>query len=193
MMKLAFLLLCGLILSSLAVAGLMEINAAPQTINHGGKIESKYDGFNHETVIALQKMRVTCGSNKSKEKRACVSLAASLHAPGKQLDYVRAAKLQIIFETKDWDSRHPLDQRDLLVVANGETLKLGRMGLVKQDVATDKLIDVMNEVLEVSLPYTTFEKIARADYVEVKVGHSEFALQEKNIAALRDLNNRVKF
>jgi hypothetical protein len=67
------------------------------------------------------------------------------------------------------------------------------MGLVKQDVATDKLIDVMNEVLEVSLPYTTFEKIARADYVEVKVGHSEFALQEKNIAALRDLNNRVKF
>jgi hypothetical protein len=193
MMKLAFLLLCGLILSSLAIAGLMEINAAPQTINHGGKIESRYDGFNHETVIALQKMRVTCGSNKSLEKRTCVSLAASLHAPGKQLDFVRSAKLQLIFETKDWDRRHPLDQRDLLVVANGETIRLGRMGLVKQDVATNKLIDVMNEVLEVSVPYTTFEKIARADYVEVKVGFSEFALQEKNIAALRDLNNRVRF
>jgi hypothetical protein len=193
MMKLAFLLLCGLILSSLVIAGLMEINAAPQTINHGGKIESRYDGFNHETVIALQKMRISCGSNKSLQKHTCVSLAASLHAPGKQLDYVRSAKLQIIFETKDWDRRHPLDQRDLLVVANGETIRLGRMGLVKQDVATDKLIDVMNEVFEVSLPYRTFEKIARADYVEVKVGYSEFALQEKNIAALRDLNNRVRF
>jgi hypothetical protein len=69
--------------------------------DHGGKIESKYDGFNHETVVALKKMRVRCGSAL---KQTCVSFAASLHCPGVQLDYVRYAKLQLIFETKDWDS-----------------------------------------------------------------------------------------
>src|SRR5690348_10157903 len=29
--------------------------AAQKPVNHGGKIESKYDGFNHETVLRLQK------------------------------------------------------------------------------------------------------------------------------------------
>jgi hypothetical protein len=47
-------------------------------------------------------------------------------------------------------------------------------------------------VLEVSLPYKVFDKIARAEFVELKVGDSEFALQPKNMAALRDLNNRVR-
>jgi hypothetical protein len=169
---------------------------SPQTIDHGGKIESKYDGFNHEMVISLRKMRVTCGGGKgfgTTLKDTCVSVAASLHAPGKQLDFVRYAKLQLIFETKNWDRRHTLDQRELSVVANGETLRLGRMGLVKQDVDSDRLLDVMKEVLEVSVPYPTFLKIARADFVEMRVGSSEFVLQEKNLAALKDLNNRVKF
>src|SRR5437762_30791 len=97
-----------------------------QASEHGGRIESKYDGFNHETVVALKKMRVNCGGAKGFEstmKDTCVSVAASLHAPGMQLDYVRYAKLQLIFETKDWDRRHPLEQRELIVVADGETLK----------------------------------------------------------------------
>ena len=38
----------------------------------------------------------------------------------------------------------------------------------------------------------TFQKIARAQVVEVKVGRTTFELGEKNLAALRDLNNRVK-
>jgi hypothetical protein len=166
-----------------------------QTGDHGGKIESKYDGFNHETVVALKKMRVNCGGAKGFEstmKDICVSVAASLHAPGMQLDYVRYAKLQLIFETKDWDRRHPLDQRELIIVADGETLKLGKMGLVKQDLDTDRLLDVMKEVLEVSIPYQTFNKIAHAEIVEIKVGNTMFELREKNMAALRDLNNRVR-
>jgi hypothetical protein len=164
----------------------------PQTIDHGGKILSRYDGFNHEMVIALRKMRVVCGRDNGLQTETCVNLAATLHAPGKQLDYVRAATLQLIFETKDWDRRHTPEQRDLSVVADGETIRLGKMALVNQDVATDQMIDVMKEVLEVSIPYKVFDKIARADFVEVKVGPSEFALQPKNLAALRDLNNRVK-
>jgi hypothetical protein len=198
MKKLVLLLLLGIVFHT---QGLMVMPspiwaappALPQTVDHGGTIESKYDGFNHETVIALKKMRVTCGSNKSRQKNTCVSFAASLHAPGKQLDHVRYASLQIIFETKDWDRRHPLDQRELAIVVNGETIRLGRMGLVTQDISTDKLIEISNEVFQVDLPYKTFEKIAKAETVEMRVGYSEFVLQEKNLAALRDLNNRVRF
>jgi hypothetical protein len=192
MKKSASILLVTLVLGASCLRPESKAAPPPQSIDHGGTIEAKYDGFTKETVIALRKMRISCEKNKT-TKDTCISLAASLHAPGKQLDYVRSATLQIIFETKNWDSRHALDQRELAVVANGETLRLGRMGLVKQDVDTNRLIDVMREVLEVSVPYQTFQKIASAEYVEMRVGNSEFALREKNIAALRDLNNRVKF
>lgn len=192
MKRTVLFLLCGLALLSQASTRQTGASAIPQTLDHGGKIQARYDGFNHETVIELRKMRIVCGSDNGLQTETCVNVAATLHAPGKQLDFVRYATLQLIFETKDWDRRHSPDQRDLAVVANGERIKLGRMALVKQDVATDQLIDVMKEILEVSLPYKVFDKIARADYVELKVGKSEFALQPKNIAALRELNNRVR-
>ena len=168
----------------------------PRALDHGGKIETKYDGFNHETVVTLKKMRVTCDGAKGMQStlnETCVSFAASLHCPGVQLDYVRYARVQLIFETKNWERRHPLQERELFVVANGERLKLGRMALLTQNVDTDRLVEVMKEVLEVSLPYQTFNKIALAEAVEMRVGKTTFALQKRNIAALRDLNNRVIF
>lgn len=171
-----------------------SVVTTPSTVDHGGQIETKYDGFNNETVVTLKKMRVTCGGTKGLEStlnQTCISLVASLHCPGKQLDYVRYAKFQLIFETKDWDKRHPLDERELFVVADGQRLKLGRMGLATQDVAGDRGIDVMKEVLEVVVPYKVFDTIARATTVEVKVGKSLFGLHEKNIEALRDLGIRV--
>src|SRR5262245_4517492 len=94
----------------------------PQGLNHGGKIEARYDGFSRETVITLRKMRINCGGAKGLEttlKDSCVSLAAAIHAPGKQLDNVAHVTLQLIFETKDWDRRHALDQRELAIVADG--------------------------------------------------------------------------
>ncbi|MCM3869578.1 MAG: hypothetical protein ND895_02615 [Pyrinomonadaceae bacterium] len=178
--------------SSLAKSPLVsEPNSS--TVDHGGKIETKYDGFTHETVVMLKQMRVNCGGVKGSVKQTCVSLIASLHCPGKQLEYVRYAKLQLVFETKDWDKRHPLEERDLFVVADGKTLRLGRMGLVNQNVAGDWWADVMKEVLEIAVSYKTFETIAQAQTVEIKVGKSAFALQQKNLEALGDLSLRVKF
>ena len=161
--------------------------AGLQDYNHGGQIESKNDGFSHETVATLRKMKVTCASGKGNFKDSCVSMSASLHCPGIQLDYVRFATLQLIFQTKDWDQRHPLDQRTLSVVADGETIRLGQMELVSQNVDT-----LMSEVLQATVPYNTFKRIALAEIVEMQVGKSKFELREKNLAALRDLNNRVK-
>lgn len=164
--------------------------------DHGAKIESKYDGFNHETVLTLKKMRVNCGAAKGLERtvnETCVSIEASLHCPGVQLDYVRYVRLKLIFETKNWVGRHPLGERDLFVVVDGERLKLGTMALATQNIDTNQLTDVFHEVLEVEVPYKTFNKMARAELVEMKVGQTSFELQVKNMAALRDLNNRVKF
>ena len=176
----------------------MTFSAVPNPTRlpeYDANIETRYDGFNHETIVTLRKTKITCGGGKGMEstlKETCVSIVASLHCPGVQLDYVRYAKLQLVFETKDWDRRHPLGDRDLFVVADGEQLKLGTMTLGRQGVDLNQLIDVMREVLEVSLPYQTFKKIALAQTVEMKVGKTRFELEEKDIAALRELNNRVK-
>ena len=145
-------LLCGFTLLLHPLIKQTRATAVTQGLEHGGKIEARYDGFSNETVITLRKMRIICGRDNGLPSETCVNVAATLHAPGKQLDHVRNATLQLIFETKDWDRRHSPEQRDLAVVANGETIRLGRMALIKQNVENDQLIDVMKEVLEVSLP-----------------------------------------
>lgn len=155
--------------------------------DHGGEIVSKYDGFNHETVVTLRKMKVTCASTRGNFKDACVSIVASLHCPGIQLDYVRYATLQLVFEAKDWHQQHPLEQRDLSAVADDQTYRFGRMDFVGQNVDT-----LITETLQIKLPYNTFKKIVLAEFVELQVGNTRFELRKKNLAALRDLNNRVK-
>jgi hypothetical protein len=169
--------------------------AAPVALDHGGKIDTNYDGFEHETVVALRRMSVTCGTAKaagSIVKGLCVSLRAALHCPGKQLDYVRRVTLSLTFEAKDWDARHPAGERDLTAVADGETVRLGRMRLASHGVSEGWLAEDAKETLEVDIPYDSFLKLARAAYVEMSVGKTAFAMRDKNLAALRDLNNRVK-
>lgn len=191
--------LCASLLAHGAAAQKSPVQGPPAealTLDHGGKIETKYDGFRRETVVALKSMTVTCGGAKGAQgvtKGVCVNLAASLHCPGKQLDYVRYARLQLIFETKDWDKRHPTAERELSVTADGETIRLGRLELLRQEVGEGWFDERSKETLEISIPYATFQKLARASFVELSVGRTAFGLREKNVAALRDLNNRVKF
>jgi len=168
---------------------------APTPLNHGGKIETAYDGFAHETVVTLKRMSVTCGMAKGTAgifKGTCVSLQATLHCPGRQLEYVRRATLRLTFEAKNWDARHPPGERDLSAVADGETIRLGRMTLVSNGVGEGWGDQDAKETLEVAVPYDTFLKLSRAAYVEFSVGKTTFVLRDKNLAALRDMNNRVK-
>ena len=172
-----------------------QLSGEPMPLNHGGKIESAYDGFARETVVSLKRMSVTCEAGRGMESRfknLCIRLEAALHCPGKQLEYVRRATLRFTFEVKDWDVRHSPNERDLSAVADGQTLRLGRMSLLSQAVGEGWLAEDSKERLEISIPYETFLKLARASYVEFSVGKTTFALRDKNIAALRDMNNRVK-
>ena len=158
-------------------------------INHGGKIESRYDGVAFETVMRLRKMKVDCEGFKDNFKDGCVSIDVALHCPGAQVSYVGRVTLQLIFETKSWDRSHGPNQRELSIVTDAETLKIGRMRLVPK--GDTVLEEKMIETLEATLPYYAFKKIAQSQSIEFQVGPSTVELREKNLAALRDLNNRV--
>jgi hypothetical protein len=181
-----------LLLLSCAAILFQPAGARPQAlepVKHGGKIETKYDGFNYETVMRLRKMKVNCDGFKDKFKDACVSIEVALHCPGTQVNYVKTVSVQIVFENKDWVHLHPPDQRDLAILTDTETLRLGRMSPVAN--ATPGTWDTKVEVLEAKIPYATFKKIALSQSVEIQVGRDAVELRDKNIAALKDLNSRV--
>jgi hypothetical protein len=193
MRKLVLVFVCSLVLTHpTAILSQVQSPAAKgvKPIDHGGKIEAKYDGFNYETVLRLKKMKVTCDGLKDKFiKDACVSMEITLHCPGTQLNYVKQVKLQIFFENKDWVHRHPPDQRDLSVVIDSETLRLGRMQIA--DTAKPGTWETKVETLETVIPYAAFKKIALSQTVQMQVGPSMFELREKNRLALKDLDSRV--
>ena len=180
-----------LVLGCTAMLLLLPAGVKPQdqTIKHGGKIESKYDGFNYETVMRLRRMKVNCDGFKDKFKDACVSIEVTLHCPGVQLNAVHHVTLQVVFENKDWIHFHGPEQRNLAVVTDTETLKLGRMSPVSTN--TPGSWDTKVETLEAKIPYPTFKKIALAQTAEIQVGKDVVELRDNNLAALKDLNSRV--
>lgn len=171
---------CGLVLFSQTALG---------QVKHGGKIESKYDGFTYETLMRLQKMKVSCDGVKDKFTDGCVSIEVTLHMPGMQLNYVRNVTLMVVFENQDWVRGHPLDQRNLSISTYDKTYRFGRMELVTN--TKPGTWDTKIERLQATIPYETFKKIIESDTIEIQVGNGSVMLRDKNIAALRDLNNRV--
>ena len=189
MKRILLVLSCATVLVFQPAGAKPQSPQSPAPVKHGGKIETRYDGFNYETVMRLRKMKVNCDGFKDKFKDACVSIEVSLHCPGTQVNYVKQVTLQVLFENKDWVHFHPPDQRDLSVVTDTETLKLGRMSPVSKD--QSGTWDTKIEVLEAKIPYAVFKKIAMSQSVGIQVGRDALELREKNIAALKDLNSRV--
>jgi hypothetical protein len=174
-----------------AVLLFQPAGALPQQlkpIDHGGKIETKYDGFTYETVMRLKRMKVSCDGLKDKFKDACVSIEVALHCPGTQINYVRYVTLQVVFENKDWVHLHPPDQRDLSIVIDTETLRFGKMSPVAAKTGS---WDTKVETLEAQIPYQAFKKIASSQTAAIQVGKTSVELREKNLLALKDLSSRV--
>src|SRR6185503_17866006 len=189
MKRVLLVLSCAAVLVLPAGVKSQSTQSQPQPMKHGGKIETKYDGFNYETVMRLRKMKVNCDGFKDKFKDACVSIEVALHCPGTQVNYVRDVTLQVVFENKDWVHFHSPDQRQLAIVTDTETLRIGRMTPV--DINQPGTCNTKIEVLEVKMAYEAFKKMALAQSVEIMVGRDAVELREKNVAALKDLNSRV--
>jgi len=185
MKKLVLILTCSAVLL-FQPAGALSQKQKP--IDHGGKIETKYDGFTYETVMRLRRMKVNCDGFKDKFKDACVSIEVALHCPGTQLNYVRHVTLQVVFENQDWVYFHAPDQRDLTILIDTETVRLGRM---TPAAAKTGSWDTKVEILEAQIPYQTFKKLALSRTAAIQVGKSSVELREKNLLALKDLSSRV--
>jgi len=183
MRKFVSLLACGFVVLCHSLVVLPQ-----KPINHGGKIETKYDGFAFETVMKLRKMKVTCEGSKDNFKEACVSIEVALHCPGTQVSHVGSVSMQLIFETADWNHAHGPNQRELSLVADAETMHLGKMRLVP---STAEWSEKMVETLEVTVSYDVFKKMLASQSVQMQVGPSTVELRDKNMLALRDLDNRV--
>jgi hypothetical protein len=178
-------------LASVVLVICCVVAALPQKpVNHGGKIETKYDGFSLETVMRLRKMKVTCDGFKDKFTGSCVSIDVALHCPGTQISHVKKVTLQVIFETKGgWNRAHDLDERTLSILADTDTLRIGQMKLITE--GQPFLDSTASEVLEAEVSYNVFKKMVSAQSVGMQVGPSSFDLREKNILALRDLDSRI--
>jgi len=184
MSKAVSTLLCVVILF------LQSSTVVPQKpVNHGARIETKYDGFASETVMRLQKMKVNCNGFSGNFKDYCISIDVALHCPGPQMTLVTNVTLQLLFETRSWDEPHSADQRQLAAMTDTETLRLGKMRLIPRPSAV--LQEKMVETLETTLPYSVFKKLAQSKSIEFQVGNDKVELNEKNLAALRDLDSRV--
>lgn len=184
MRKFVSILACGFVILFHSLVVLPQ-----KPINHGGKIETKYDGFAFETVLKLRKMKVSCDGFKGNFKDGCVSIEVALHCPGTQVSHVGTVSLQLIFETADWNHAHGPNQRELLLVADAETVHLGKMRLVPSQ--TSEWGEKMVETLEATMSYDVFKKMIASQSIEMQVGPSTVALRDKNLAALRDLDYRV--
>ena len=88
MSKVNYLFCCALILLALIVPGFTIAQTRP---NHGGKIGTTYDGINHETVMRLDRMPISCAASikDTFNKGTCVSMMVSLHCPGIQAFHVK--------------------------------------------------------------------------------------------------------
>jgi len=177
------LLACGFVILFHSLVVLPQ-----KPINHGGKIETKYDGFALETVMRLRKMKVSCDGSKDNFKEACVSIEVALHCPGTQVSHVGSVSVQLVFETADWNHAHGPNQRELSLVVDAETFRLGKMRLLP---STSEWSEKMVETLEATISYDLFKKMIASQSVEMQVGPSTVALRDKNMLALRDLDNRV--
>lgn len=190
MKRIVFALGCtAVLLLHPATVRLQQKSPAEKPINHGGKIETKYDGFNYETVMRLRKMKVNCDGFKDKFKDACVSIEVIMHLPGQQLNFVKTVTLQVVFENKDWVHLHGPEQREFVVVTDTGTLRLGRMSPVNTN--TPGSWDTKVETLEIKLPYKTFKRIAHSQTAEMRIGKSALELRPNNLLAMKDLDSRV--
>jgi hypothetical protein len=98
-------------------------------------------------------------------------------------------------------------QRNLIAIADGETIKLGVMNRAAQqaEVSSDGRIEAVKpgkkgaskgdyalEALTINVPTTTLTKIAMSKAVKMKLGETEFDLTENHFTALLDLLDRAK-
>jgi glycerophosphoryl diester phosphodiesterase len=162
-----------------------------QTLKHGAKIETKYDGFKGVTVVKLHKMKVNCGkmlSDNEDFRELCVSFEAAITYPGKQFEVPRSVKLTLILESKNWQTK--FQDRNLSIALDDTQVHIGKMAIVSALIDEAKVIDTMKHVYDIDFPHNLLTQMATSKNVALRLGDFSFNLTEKNLSAIYDLLRR---
>jgi hypothetical protein len=150
--------------------------AKPQTVTR-----EKYDPAKNETTIDVPSMLV------SGEQLDGLRMFVSFSYHGRTMQ-TRPDVITLILASTSASARYEDDnQRSLLAWADGESLDLGAMQLFY----TYRGLGYVTEGMKLAMPVKTFTQIVDAQQVKMKLGWSEFHLQESQLHALRDLAIRA--
>jgi hypothetical protein len=148
----------------------------PQTVTR-----EKYDPAKNETTIDVPSMPVFG------EQLDGLRMFVSFSYPGRTMQMPPDVITLILASTSTSPKYEDDDQRNLLAWADGESLDFGRMQLFY----TYRGLGYVTEAMKLAVPTKTFERLAAAEQLKMKLGWSEFQLRESQLEALRDLGRRA--
>ena len=151
------------------------------TMTRPGKLASYYNESQDKTTVVL-------GFSDVGGESACgLYVSASASYPGKTVVSPAEVKLTIMRITPEEQIKSaPL--RDLTVTADSVVMNLGLMETASQQT----MMDLRWETLQISVPYSSFVKVANAKSVDAKLGSAKFVLTENNLNFLRQFAGRLK-
>jgi hypothetical protein len=155
----------------------LVLTCAAASIAQTPQIESKYDRFEGKTNVQLDFMQVTGG------KFDGIYLNAAYQCLGDVL-YCKPERvyLGVLIAIKDYRYDLPAN---LIVLADGEHFPLGKMlNLGTVDMLPGWKIGGTS--LLIGMPYETFQKVAKAKKVEMRLDSTEVELQEAHRSAFKD-------
>lgn len=150
------------------------------------KIEGKFvisDVGNERTVVALAHQKV------GGENACAIWVSAGYTYIGKAQGTPERVYISFVRDSADEPKMLKSEtERTLVLILDGEALKLGPMPSVKE-VTTGYSLATQGLMLHV--PYETFRKITNAKKVNVYLGPLKFNLADGNLSDFRDLQARM--
>ncbi len=164
-------------LKHLTLSAALVLACAVASIAQTPKIDSEYDRFEDKTNVQLDFMQVTGGKFEG------ILVNAAYQCLGDVL-YCKPERvyLGVLVVLKGYKYDLPAD---LIVLADGERFSLGKM----LNLGTVDMLPGWNiggTSLLVGMPYETFQKIAKAKKVEMRLDSTEVEFQEAHRSAFKD-------
>jgi hypothetical protein len=163
MKKLAALLLALLF----ALSVVAQESAPPKT----GKVTQDYDRFKDLTTVSLE-MQLTGEAPRGLAVKAVQSFGGK--APAKAPD-----KILLAFVSAG-DKQEYAIEHGLIFLADGERLKVDNSAYMKDRAGSGYI-----EMMVIAVPLETLKKVANAHKVEAQLGETEFELDDKQRASLK--------
>ena len=148
-----------------------------RSFKHGVKIFQDYVALADQTLVKSQNIRVM------RDKTGPIQMSAEFTSPGQRI--VRPASVLLEFISSAKSQRYE-PSTILTLVVDGEEISFN---------TTNRVLFIYRggfvETMVTPLPYNTFLRVANSRAVHVKLGPTEFTLDEKAMEVLRDVASRT--